>query len=130
MNFPHRIRLSVLSPVDAAGVQDPHTGVFTFATPDNRVVFYDGEADVQETARRLRKGDDGETSLDANAVAYLAETDVFKVSSALVVAATHLKLQTNVLADITWEDGAMETAEVAGVRRLDGAVLLRRVGGA
>lgn len=128
MFFPHRLKLYLPNPVDAAGTQDAVTGVWTPATPDTSVVFYDGEADVQESTRRDPRGQDGEPRQSADATAYLATTDVFDISHVFVVAVTNLRLKSRVLATITWEDGATEPAEVSGIRRLDGVVLLRRVG--
>lgn len=128
MVFPHRLKLWLPNPVDAAGAQDPVTGAWTPAAPDTSVVFYNGEADVQETARRTVYDDNREPRSYADAIGYLADTDVFKISYVLTVATTNLRLKTNVYAEITWDDGAVEPAEVAAVRRMDGAVLLRRLG--
>lgn len=110
----YRQRVRVTRPfAEGAGTQDPDTGAMTPTVhPDE--VLYEGEADVQDRRRTIRRGQDGQPTLQSDADCFLpmhVDTSIFREEDAVTV---------------TFETSREEEAAVAGVSRLDGILFLRR----
>jgi hypothetical protein len=116
VNYPHRLRLYTPNAVNA-GVQDTATGAFDTTAAGAPVILYDNQADVQEQTKRVSRTEGGEPTLQADAAAYLSDETALRDA----------RIESGVLATITWEDGQVSEAIVMAVRRLDGVVTLRRL---
>lgn len=151
MLYPHNLRLWIPSPDVPPGTQDTDTGAWTKNPSATDVVLYDGPADVQDTSRKTVRDDAGRPTPNADATAYLADefvltgyggqaaildtdddTDIVADDETsdtplFLVLSNQVRIKTGVNAIVTYEDGSTERASVVGFRRLDGAVMLRRL---
>jgi hypothetical protein len=147
MQWPHWLTIWKANPDAKPGTQDKDTGIWV-STSQPRITLYDGNADVQESPRRRGRDQNGEPSVAADAVAFLADEWVLQgrngsqgvltdtTDGTLTEDGTNQTIQASgpvipvdddCFATITWPEGAQSDARILGVRRLDGAVLLKHV---
>lgn len=147
MIWPHALMIWKANPDAKPGNQDQDTGGWV-ASERPRITLYDGSADVQEAPKRRGRDANGEPTPSADAVAFLSDEWLLQGRNGSVgvindanggtlttdgtdqtVQATGpvIAVDDDCFATITWEDGAQSDARVLGLRRLDGAVLLKHV---
>lgn len=114
MDYPHWIRIFRGTPT-SGGTQDDE-GVWTDDVGlDDVEEVYDGPADVQDGGKTVERDNLGSPEPVSNAVAFLKkekEINLIKVGDG---------------AEITWEDGSKDMADVTKIRKFDGTVFLRRL---
>lgn len=147
MSWPHRLLLWKPNP-ENPGSRDEDSGILTPPDPAQRVTLYDGDADVQELPAQKARTQNGEPAGVADAVAFLADEFMLAGRNAVqtvltddteepelaqepdgdpqVVTAPPAIIAAGAFGTITYEDGSTQECSVIGVRRLDGAVLLKR----
>ena len=120
--WPHFLR--VFGPIDY-GSSPPTTGgstnddgIYTDSPIYlNEETLYDGPADVQDGGRMFDRDKGGDYSPESNAVAFIKDPHVIG----------DLIKRTGLRAEITWEDGTTDIADVNRIRRLDSTIWLKRV---
>jgi len=107
VKYPDRVR--VYRQTGTAGTQDQDTGVFTpGAAPET--TYYDGPADAQDMTAVVARDASGLPIQTADGTIFLRDERVLRYLAA------------GDLLAITLKDGTALGAEIAGIRRLDGAI--------
>lgn len=119
MDYPHKIKI-----YRAAGVgidptpatQDPDTGRTTDVNLlDDDTTIWEGRCDVQDKGEVIQRDQAGQPTLESDATCFLAKERAVSI------------VNINDRVTVTWEDGSTQNAVVLQKRRLDGALLLRRL---
>lgn len=116
MQFPHHLKVTRGGSGGAEGSLDPDTGIWTPAeSPAADLVLYDGAADVQDPGTMIRRTQEYIPVMNASSdlTAFLYDERAIR------------KIKNNDQAEVTWEDGSVETFTVVRSHHIDGSITLR-----
>lgn len=120
MDYPHKIRIyraagAGIDPTPAN--QDPDTGRTTGDAnlTDDDTTIWEGKCDVQDRGEVIQRDQAGQPTLESDATCFLQKERAVSI------------VNVNDRVTVTWEDGSKQNATVLQKRRIDGALLLRRL---
>lgn len=113
-HYPHK--LLIFRGTESPGGNQDDDGVWVDDTGLADVEeIYNDRADVQDGGKELQRDNLGSPDVTSDAVAFLRDESTLK------------NIRPGDQAEITWEDGTTDLADVSKIRRLDGTVFLKRL---